>query len=143
MRSKTRRVDEQALAFVSTAKIDRTLLPERKKEEKNDGAASKTFLWNEHSGTGPCGAALAQHGGATPLLFGRTTCKNCQGKRGCLFFFPSSCIFFWSPTRLGPYCSVTRNLLTLDRLQIVTNGLQQHLMSAHKLVTHKFCILSR
>jgi hypothetical protein len=63
MRSKTIRVDEQALAFVSTAKIDRTLLPERKKEEKNDGAASKTFLWNEHSGTGPCGAALAQRAG--------------------------------------------------------------------------------
>jgi hypothetical protein len=95
MRSKTRRVDEQALAFVSTAKIDRTLLPERKKEEKNDGAASKTFLWNEHSGTGPCGAALAQHGGATPPLFGRTPCKNCQGKRGCLFFFSKLLLFFF------------------------------------------------
>lgn len=102
MRSKTRRVDEQALAFVSTAKIDRTLLPERKKEEKNDGASSKTFLWNEHSGTGPCGAALAQHGGATPPLFGRTSCKNCRGKRGYLVFFKLLPLFFSVSNSLRP-----------------------------------------
>lgn len=69
---------------ISTAKIDRTLLPERKKEEKNGGAASKTFLWD----AGPWERG-ADNGGALPSF---SVWTNTQSRQvGRLIFFQSSC----------------------------------------------------